>query len=514
MSKIALKNFQMIGVEGVHGMVTDNHLSALFQIDRQRAADTIVLLQASVTGNNTLEGFLNKFPTRYFEDDTEFYYDVLGNAARNYPLVEARDENGLVVSSAEGDNVGAGTSKFYLVFDEAAFFDGEIIVGHLNEKYQFRILGDPHIEGSRYAYMVELAGGNTLGVPRERLLNGERFSKEFAPVERELSRRVGGISYTTPVSMRGEFTTIRISDKVPGNKATKKLAFGIPMVNEDPKTGRQIKGTSNMWMDYEDWQLSLEWANYKNKALAFGRSNRNANGEYLNIGKSGMDIRMGSGIFEQAEAGYTRYYNDTSSIMDYILDALYELSEGKIAFGDRKFIINTGERGALLFNRAAKENGSGWLPLGLQYSEGNPPALTKTTAAFAPNNAVRMTDHQITEWQAPNGVFVKLNVDTFYDDKVRNKILHPEGGVAFSYRFDIWYIGANTGTPNIQKAAVKNVPEVWGYEWGFRNPFTGANFNANMSYDEDSAVVHRMTTLGAIVYDPTRCVSIIPSILM
>lgn len=514
MSKIALKNFQMIGVEGVHGMVTDNHLGTLFQIDRQRAADTIVLLQASVTGNNTLEGFLNKFPTRYFEDDTEFYYDVLGNAARNYPLVEARDENGLVVSSAEGDNVGAGTSKFYLVFDEAAFFDGEIIVGHLNEKYQFRILGDPHIEGSRYAYMVELAGGNTLGVPRERLLNGERFSKEFAPVERELSRRVGGISYTTPVSMRGEFTTIRISDKVPGNKATKKLAFGIPMVKEDPKTGRQIKGTSNMWMDYEDWQLSLEWANYKNKALAFGRSNRNANGEYLNIGKSGMDIRMGSGIFEQAEAGYTRYYNDTSSIMDYILDALYELSEGKIAFGDRKFIINTGERGALLFNRAAKENGSGWLPLGLQYSEGNPPALTKTTADFAPNNAVRMTDHQITEWQAPNGVFVKLNVDTFYDDKVRNKILHPEGGVAFSYRFDIWYIGANTGTPNIQKAAVKDAPEVWGYQWGFRNPFTGANFNANMSYDEDSAVVHRMATLAAIVYDPTRCVSIIPSILM
>ena len=513
MSKIALKNFQMIGVEGVHGMVTDNHLGKLFQIDRQRAADTIVLLQASVTGNNTLEGFLNKFPTRYFEDDTEFYYDVLGNAARNYPLVEARDENGLVVSSAEGDNVGAGTSKFYLVFDEAAFFDGEIIVGHLNEKYQFRILGDPHIEGSRYAYMVELAGGNTLGVPRERLLNGERFSKEFAPVERELSRRVGGISYTTPVSMRGEFTTIRISDKVPGNKATKKLAFGIPMVNEDPKTGRQLKGTSNMWMDYEDWQLSLEWANYKNKALAFGRSNRNANGEYLNIGKSGMDIRMGSGIFEQAEAGYVRYYNDTSSIMNYILNALYELSEGKIAFGDRKFIINTGERGALLFNRAAKENGSGWLPLGLQYSEGNPPALTKTTAAFAPNNAVRMTDHQITEWQAPNGVFVKLNVDTFYDDKVRNKILHPEGGVAFSYRFDIWYIGANTGTPNIQKAAVKDAPEVWGYQWGFRNPFTGANFNANMSYDEDSAVVHRMATLGAIVYDPTRCVSIIPSIL-
>ena len=31
-------------------------------------------------------------------------------------------------------------------------------------------------------------GGNQSGVPAERLLAGERFSIEFAPVERELSR--------------------------------------------------------------------------------------------------------------------------------------------------------------------------------------------------------------------------------------------------------------------------------------------------------------------------------------
>lgn len=34
-------------------------------------------------------------------------------------------------------------------------------------------------------------GGNTTGVPRERLQAGERFSVGFAPVERELSRKVG-----------------------------------------------------------------------------------------------------------------------------------------------------------------------------------------------------------------------------------------------------------------------------------------------------------------------------------
>lgn len=35
-------------------------------------------------------------------------------------------------------------------------------------------------------------GGNSAGVPVERLLEGERFSVETAYVEKELSRGVGG----------------------------------------------------------------------------------------------------------------------------------------------------------------------------------------------------------------------------------------------------------------------------------------------------------------------------------
>ena len=67
----------------------------------------------------------------------------------------------------------------------------EYIVGNLNELYQFRILGDAKTEGSNAVYKVELGGGNTQGVPAERLLSGERFSVEAAFVEDELSRAVG-----------------------------------------------------------------------------------------------------------------------------------------------------------------------------------------------------------------------------------------------------------------------------------------------------------------------------------
>jgi len=47
------------------------------------------------------------------------------------------------------------------------------------------------MEGSNAVYRCELGGGNTQGVPAERLLSGERFSVEAAFVEDELSRAVG-----------------------------------------------------------------------------------------------------------------------------------------------------------------------------------------------------------------------------------------------------------------------------------------------------------------------------------
>ena len=46
-----------------------------------------------------------------------------------------------------------------------------------------------------------------------------------------------------------------------------------------------------------------------------------------------------------------------------------------------------------------------------------------------------------------------------------------------------------------------------------RNPFTGQMGNSHMSYDEDSATIHKMATLGVCVLDPTRTLSLIPAVL-
>lgn len=134
-------------------------------------------------------------------------------------------------------------------------------------------------------------GGNTAGIPGERLQMGEKFSYDYAVVEHELSRKVGTTRFATPVEMRNEWSTIRLDKKVPGTMNSRKIAFGIPILHKDA-SGKTVSKIENKWMFHEDWAVEQTFSEYKNNVLAFGVSNRNSNGEYMNIGKSGGVIEF------------------------------------------------------------------------------------------------------------------------------------------------------------------------------------------------------------------------------
>lgn len=395
----------MVGFQHWKGLTRENHLGSAFALQPQRATNLMVQLQAAQRGK-TLDTLLSQIPTREFEDGGEYFWDVVGTSRRNISLIEARDENGQVVTSERGGMIGAGTAKFQLVFGEDWFADGEYIVGNLNELYQFRILGDARMEGTRAVYNVELAGGNMVGVPAERLLPGERFSIEAAFVEEELSRKVGDIRFSTPISMRNEWSTIRIQHKVTGSMLNKKIAVGIPMASTT-ETGEKQTKVSNMWMHYVDWELECQFADYKNNAMMFGRSNRNANGEYTNIGKSGSVIKTGAGLIEQMEVGNTNYYNDEDDVLALLENALYQLSAGKLDFGKRQFLVKTGEMGALRFHKSVLRDASGWTQFTL---DGAALGVVAKTSSELHSNALR-AGFQFTEYLAPNGVRIKIEVD-------------------------------------------------------------------------------------------------------
>lgn len=480
------------------GTTRKNHLGSIFQVQPQKASEIMVQLLAAYKGK-TLESFLAKFPTKQFDTADEYVWKVVGSHRRNIPLIEARNEDGEVITDGLA---GENGRPFYVVFPEDWFADGEVIVGELNEVYPLRILGDGRNEGTNTVYCVELMAGNTTGMPAAELLAGKLFSIEYAPVEEDFSREVGDIRFSSPAEMRNEFSTIRIKHKVGGESLNRKVACGIPVVGIDGK-----KRVENMWMHYVDFELEQQFSEYKNNILAFGRSNRTARGEYLNIGKSGGVIKMGAGLYEQMEVANTIYYNNFS--LKLIEDALYELCAAKLDFGERSFIMMTGERGALQFHKAVVNSVSGW---GVFTLNGDTLGVVDKVKSELHSHALG-AGYQFTEYRMPNGIKLTVKVDPYYDDPVRNKITHPDGGPAFSYRYDIFDIGT-MDQPNIFKCAVKGSPEYRGYQWGpFRNPFTGESNNPYASFDEDAAVIHKMAKLGICVLDPTRTMSLVPNIL-
>lgn len=466
----------------------------------QRATNTMIRLMSADYGNS-MESFLSKYPTKEFEDDTYIYWNVIGSSIRNEPLIEARTEDGTVVTDATG-MVGANTVPFYLVFSTNMFHDGEFIVGNLNY-YQYRVLGDPVEEGTNFRYKVELAGGNDEGVPAERLLAGERFSIGAAFVESGLSRRVGGVNFASPTMMRNEWSTIRLDKKVSGDMLKEGgIKLNFPVMQKDGS----IK-TFNTWMLYCDWQIEQTFARYKRFAYTDGRSNRNAAGEYKNIGKSGNVIKVGAAIFQQMEYGNVTYYNDFSlKLLEEAISAVRPKGNYNKGFD---VVLQTGMHGALLFNKAVDDRVSGWTKF--QFNGDQLGVLKKTSADFTGKTQALSAGYQFTEYLSPMGISIKLMVMPYYDDIEHDKIQHHLGGSAYSYIFDIFDMGSEQ-EPNIFKCKVKGIDsETRSYTWGFRNPFTGQFGNPNMSYDEDSASVTKFTQTGVCILDPSRVMRILPS---
>ena len=485
------------------GLTLKNHIGAIFGSQPQLVSPlTTVLLQNS--GMKNLDTTLSLFPEKVLNSADDFVWKVVGSDERNIPLVEARFQ-GVVVNGATV-GVGVARTKFDLVFAEKWFTKMHVIGGPRPDVYQVRILEEPYEEGGNYVYTCEVWGGqeSLAGIPGDELLPGNRFSIESAYAEDELSIQGAGIQFTSPYLMRNSVSTLRMEHKVSGAMIDCKVepVYFAGIETRDPNTGKVHKSTT--WMQEVYWQFEKQFSRIKSRTIMFGKTNRDENGGYLNAGNAGIKIKAGSGIREQMEVSNVISYNRFS--MRLLEDALSELSEGKLDFSERKFMLRTGERGAAQFNRAATAAASGWKAM---FDNTNQNAISKVSSKFHENSF--KGGFQFTEWCAPNNIHVMLEVDPMYDDKVRNKILHPDGGVAESYRYDILYIGSME-EPNIQKIKVKGDDELRGYMAGIRDPFSGRRGGV-MQLMEDSATMTAMCGTGAMVKDPSRTLTLKPSIL-
>lgn len=497
-----LNRWQVSEIKQWNGPLFDPQatLKALWKASPEKIRKSMVKLNAIYSGKS-LEDQLEQLGVKYVDSLNDFYYEIIADSRRNVQLIEAR-YNGNVVTASD-NNIGSGGSVIELVFGENYFFDGEVIVGEKNERYPLRILREPQSEGDNVVYTLE-TWGLPNGMPGSELIAGKKFSVEYAPAERGLSRSMGGVRRPGTARVRGMLSTIRIDHKIAGDIDDYGVMFGFPVLD---KQGNEK--VMNVLSSYEDWLVEQEFSDYKNKALKYGTTNVDENGETHNYGKSGRMLHFGQGLRQQQDQTNVIYYNTFS--LDLLESILTQLSYNKLGLNDREFVIQTGQGGASLFHKAVLDYTSGWT-----YSSMNNPAAIQRVGSELHSNAFA-AGFQFTQYNAPNGIKVRVEVEDGYDDPVRNKILMPgTQQPAESFRMDIMYMGSKQD-PNVQKLMYSKFQkfggELKGYGAGFRNPFTGEMNNQNMISDEDSATITKFTHLGVVMYDTDRGAALIPTVL-
>jgi len=482
--------FQLYESEDITGLVTKAHLGYRFGIEPQQASKVATMIHQANSGA-TISAYLDKFPSMTFKTDDDFTWDIVSNGKKNVPLVAAQIVLGTAITAA--DRVGADYGEFYLFFNEAYFTDVNVIVGERNETYPIQILADPVNVGGQWRYRCRLLTGNpNLFIPFGELAAGKRFSKDFSPVEKTMSKKGGGVHYTFPYKMMNAFTMIRMQDTIPGNMIERPVKFSWV----DPVT----KKLMTTWMDYRSFELEMQYQDEINHLLMYATSNKTDQGTYMQRGKSGHVLQMGAGIKEQMESSNYSTYNtfDIKRFTELLLD----LSVGKIVMGQREVTVMTGEWGMYQFSEALEDYSSLYTPSRDSYR------------IYSKAGNVMGFRGQFLEFIGPNGVKVNIMHDALKDDFARNKIYYTgKQGLAESYTYDILNMGTSDGRPNIQKVFMSPFGDIRGYEPGLREPFTIGQQVRIMSNPVDAWTEHRAFTGGALIYDPTRTAVYEPNIL-
>lgn len=477
------------------GLTTKNHLGALFQVQPQETSQLVSLLYKSNRGTN-FATFLNQFATLTLPTDDDFRWRLQGSSKKNVPLVGAAIGGTAIAST---DVAGKNGARFTLTFPEQYFSDTNLIVGEKLSTYPIRICGIPVPNGPNWDYDCELFTGDPdLFIPYAELVAGKRFSKEWSIVEKTLSIKGGTPTYTSPFSMKNTFSMIRMQDTRPGNMIGRPVAFAWRAIDSDGK-----EQTMKTWTDYADWEFEQQFQDMKDKLINFATTNRTSTGQFLQTGLSGFKIEQGAGLEEQIESGNVLYYNDFDIDIEWLSEAIMDLTDDTTGgYGDtRSVVMRTGKWGAYNFHKSIKNYSMLYQPLRTEHS------IYKTGKGWGYRE-------NFVEYAGPDGTTLSVMVDSAFDDRERNKIMHPSGkGVAQSYVYQILNVGRVGGEDNIKIVNQKGLEDFMGFIPGLRDPFQVQGPTRMMASPEDGYTIHRAFTGGVMVKDPTRCATIKPSVL-
>lgn len=485
------------------GLTSANNLAALFD-EKPLLATKFVDTIYKVAVQDDLISEINKHPVLYLDDDREYEWMLMGADEKNIPLVKATDIAGNAFTSAS--TPGKYGDRFYMYFGERLFFQQHVIVGEEPDLYHILVRTDGDLVGTDWRYEVELiATDPDLYIPYDELAAGTHWSADYSLSEQFMSKKGSDISFTSPFRMANSCSFLRKEHTVPGEMILKgkntPVVFDWAYANDKGESK-----TFSTWLNKLDFEFDKRFRREKARLLYFGKSNRRDDGTYGNIGDSGGEIRAGLGLREQISPANIHYY--TSFSIEKFVDFALSMSVGKLPEDSRNFVVGTGEHGLKMVSRAVEQYAGG-------FATNSGLSLNRVEGIGSGKDATYQRP-QYTKVIDINGIILKFIHIPWYDDPVRFKKYHPDGGLVESYRLTLMDFGTQKGEPNIQMVRIKGQDEIFAYLPGLRDPFSpngSAGRPKMVASKVDGYEITRADWCGIKVHNPLRMGEWIPDIV-
>ena len=455
------------------GMTESDHLSQAYLTEPEKMDS--VLAYAFGTQNETVLSMLTGgIGNTRFVSNREYTWELHGQTERAI----------MVTGALQAGNVGLNGEPFRFKMEEGIFQVSDNLVS--DDGTQLRI-SERVSNGIDFIYTAVLTDPDPKKfMNADQLANGARMSKDFSTVE-EFSSKGGGTDFVAPMTLKNQLTTLRKHYAVSRSAATDVMV--IELFSED---GQSTK----MWTKLAEWTALAQWYKEIDRSFIYTIYNKDPQGVVRLKGTNQRPVYHGAGIRQQISPANRLYYSKLSYdvIDEFLLDLSYNASRWG---GHYNFVALTGKMGIREFNKAVLERQK---ELGITVTNSG-------TFISGSGDNLTFTGH-FKNVEFLNGVSLTVKEFNPYDDKVRNRTLHPVSNKPIeSYRFTILNFGTVKGKANIRKVAKKNSENAMWYVAGSTTPFgeVANSMSVMRSNGLDGYEVHMLAEVGIQLQDPTSC---------
>ena len=507
MAKVGLN--QLYEGSSWSGYTDKNHLINAYGMDPVHIAERVEMLLDVNDGVNIVSKIMNKGLYTIPAHKDEYQWRVQNTSVENYMLLGAYEDRhmsriiGDQATQTPGFRAGANRNEFFLLFKEKPFSNTQIIVGMKPDLYDLWVIESIPVGGDRTLYKVQLSSstGPEDYLPSTELYEGSRWSANGGLVPEERSYEGFDINFRTHGAFANRLSPFRMQHEVPGNmfkQKVKPLVFHV----------KNKKGKSEqLWLSNIEYEFlrQMRWATAA--TVMDAKSNVWTDGTIANIDKNGHTAARGAGFKQLYSSTNMHTWNDLPNpdeMLEFILDAVINKTQ------QRDAEVISGEYGfKVISEQLAKKYGAGVFK--------DYPWMGDTSGrAYDWNgNYLSVKTGQIKKVAEVNGVNLTFIIDSSKDDRRRNKIMHPLGGPASSYEFDIIGLGGKDEKSNLQIVRREGEAPMWrtieGMR-GFLNEGSGSFYSPQrISTSVDASTLHYFEPgIGAIVWDPTSIVRYYP----